>query len=134
MKTLLITFVTAGTLAAFGTARSTTVRNITHSEEQTMETHILKAAANNAFLALFRDYSDDGVRTYIDADHIQHNPFVPTGREARHPWCRARASSSGGRLAGGRAARAARSRTRGRHGHRPRANSYESVPQSERGT
>jgi len=42
----------------------------------------LKEAANNAFLALFRDYSEEGVRKYIDSNFIQHNPFVPTGRDA----------------------------------------------------
>jgi predicted SnoaL-like aldol condensation-catalyzing enzyme len=41
-----------------------------------------KEAANNAFLALFRDYSEEGVKKYIHADLIQHNPFVPTGRDA----------------------------------------------------
>jgi len=47
-----------------------------------METSHLKAAANAAFLALFRDYSEEGVRKYIHADIIQHNPHVPTGRDA----------------------------------------------------
>ncbi|HOE41758.1 MAG TPA: nuclear transport factor 2 family protein [Rhodoferax sp.] len=42
----------------------------------------MKDAANNAFLALFRDYSEEGVRKYIAADIIQHNPFVPIGRDA----------------------------------------------------
>lgn len=47
-----------------------------------MESKKLKEAANNAFLALFRDYSEEGVRKYIAPDIIQHNPFVPTGRDA----------------------------------------------------
>ncbi len=42
----------------------------------------LKKAANNAFLALFQDYSEDGVRRYIHPDLVQHNPSVPTGRDA----------------------------------------------------
>jgi predicted SnoaL-like aldol condensation-catalyzing enzyme len=42
----------------------------------------LKEAANNAFVALFTDYSEEGVRKYIAEDMIQHNPFVPTGRDA----------------------------------------------------
>ena len=46
------------------------------------ETEGLKAAANNAFLALFADYSEEGVRKYIAPDIVQHNPFVPTGRDA----------------------------------------------------
>ena len=47
-----------------------------------MDTNNLKQAADNAFLALFRDYSEEGVRQYIEADLVQHNPFVPTGRDA----------------------------------------------------
>ncbi|MEZ5697455.1 MAG: nuclear transport factor 2 family protein [Sphingomonadaceae bacterium] len=48
------------------------------------ETHAseLKSAALSAFQALFTDYSEEGVRTYIAADIVQHNPFVPTGRDA----------------------------------------------------
>ena len=42
----------------------------------------LKSAALSAFQALFTDYSEEGVRTYIAADIVQHNPFVPTGRDA----------------------------------------------------
>ncbi|MGJ3264306.1 MAG: nuclear transport factor 2 family protein [Salinarimonas sp.] len=42
----------------------------------------LKDAALSALQALFTDYSEEGVRTYIAEDIIQHNPFVPTGREA----------------------------------------------------
>ena len=33
-------------------------------------------------MALFKDYSEEGVRKYIAEDIIQHNPFVPTGRAA----------------------------------------------------
>jgi predicted SnoaL-like aldol condensation-catalyzing enzyme len=42
----------------------------------------LKSAALSAFQALFTDYSEEGVRTYIAEDIVQHNPFVPTGRDA----------------------------------------------------
>ena len=42
----------------------------------------LKSAALGAFQALFTDYDEEGVRTYIAADIVQHNPFVPTGRDA----------------------------------------------------
>lgn len=47
-----------------------------------METQQLKDAANKVFLALFKDFSEDGVRQHIAPDYIQHNPFVPTGRDA----------------------------------------------------
>lgn len=47
-----------------------------------MDTNNMKQAAENAFLALFRDYSEEGVRQYIAADMVQHNPSVPTGRDA----------------------------------------------------
>lgn len=46
------------------------------------ETQDLKAPALGAFQALFTDYSEEGVRKYIAEDIIQHNPFVPTGRDA----------------------------------------------------
>jgi len=42
----------------------------------------LKEIANNAFRALFVDFSEEGVRKYVAEDYIQHNPFVPTGRDA----------------------------------------------------
>lgn len=42
----------------------------------------LKEVANNTSFALFRDYSEDCVRKYVHPDIIQHNPFVPTGRDA----------------------------------------------------
>jgi len=78
MKDLLIALLTAGTLAACGTNQG----NLAPSKQQTSEKQNMKQAANNAFLALFRDYSEEGVRRYIDPDFIQHNPFVPTGRDA----------------------------------------------------
>ncbi|MEM9854966.1 MAG: nuclear transport factor 2 family protein [Pseudomonadota bacterium] len=42
----------------------------------------LKSAALGAFGALFDDHSEDGVRAYFAPDIVQHNPFVPTGRDA----------------------------------------------------
>ncbi len=42
----------------------------------------LKAPALAAFRALFTDFSAEGVAMYIAEDTIQHNPFVPTGRNA----------------------------------------------------
>ncbi len=82
MKTLLLTVLVAGTLAACGTHQTNATKTLTQSNEQAMETKKMKDAANNAFLALFRDYSEEGVRKYIAPDIIQHNPFVPTGRDA----------------------------------------------------
>ena len=41
-----------------------------------------KELAIGAFDALFRDYSEDGVRDVFAADIIQHNVRVPTGRDA----------------------------------------------------
>ena len=46
------------------------------------ESQGLKATANKAFMALFTDNSADGGRQYIAEDIIQHNPHVPTGRDA----------------------------------------------------
>lgn len=82
MKTILLALLVAGTLAACGTHQTKATKTVTQSKEKAMETQKMKDAANNAFLALFRDYSEEGVRKYIAADIIQHNPFVPTGRDA----------------------------------------------------
>ena len=41
-----------------------------------------KELAFGAFNALFRDYSEDGVRDVFAEDIIQHNVLVPTGRAA----------------------------------------------------
>ena len=41
-----------------------------------------KEISLNAFYALFRDYSEEGVKKYIHENLIQHNPSVPTGRAA----------------------------------------------------
>lgn len=35
-----------------------------------------------AFNALFKNYSEEGVKNVFTEDIIQHNPFVPTGRDA----------------------------------------------------
>lgn len=82
MKTSLITLVMAGLVTACGTHQANLSTNSTAPTAMTTQTPDLKAAANNAFLALFRDYSADGVRTFIAPDLIQHNPGVPTGRDA----------------------------------------------------
>ena len=44
--------------------------------------HTRLVTANNACLAVFRDYSEERVRKYIAPDIIQHKPFVSTGRNA----------------------------------------------------
>lgn len=82
MKNLILTCLMAGTLAACGTQQTNNPQALNQSKEKTMETKNMKDAANNAFLALFKDYSEEGVRRHIAADIIQHNPFVPTGRDA----------------------------------------------------
>ena len=82
MNTTLITVLTAGLLAAVGPLQAQSTSNRMPSTEHTAPKQTLKESANNAFLALFRDYSEDGVRRYIDQELIQHNPGVPTGREA----------------------------------------------------
>ncbi len=46
-----------------------------------INTEDLKEVANNAFLAIFRDYSADEVKKYIAPNFIQHNPTVPDGRD-----------------------------------------------------
>lgn len=82
VKKALLAVLVAGTLAACGTYPVGSTKTLHQTKEYAMETKALKDAANNAFLALFKDYSEEGVRTYIAPDIIQHNPFVPTGRDA----------------------------------------------------
>lgn len=41
-----------------------------------------KELAIGAFNALFKDYSEAGLREVFAPDIIQHNPYVPTGRDA----------------------------------------------------
>lgn len=40
-----------------------------------------------AFNALFKNYSEEGVKNVFTEDIIQHNPFVPTGRDALLGFC-----------------------------------------------
>jgi predicted SnoaL-like aldol condensation-catalyzing enzyme len=42
----------------------------------------LKEAALAALQAVFADHSEDGVRKHFAQGIVQHNPFVPTGRDA----------------------------------------------------
>jgi hypothetical protein len=65
-------------LASCGTNKTKSTSEI----KPTAKVENSKANANNAFLALFRDYSEEGVKKYIHEEFIPHNPFVPTGRDA----------------------------------------------------
>lgn len=47
-----------------------------------MDNNTMKEAAEQSLLAVCRDFSEDGVRQYIAPDIVQHNPRVPTGRDA----------------------------------------------------
>ena len=74
-----------GSLAMACAPKTTTVaaappQPITNPED-TM-TQAPKQLAIGAFNALFRDYSEDGVREVFAPDVIQHNIRVPTGRDA----------------------------------------------------
>jgi predicted SnoaL-like aldol condensation-catalyzing enzyme len=82
MRKLIIVFVLSGILASCGNNQTKSTSELNQSKEQTVKMENLKEAANNAFLALFRDYSEEGVKKYIHPNFIQHNPFVPTGRDA----------------------------------------------------
>jgi predicted SnoaL-like aldol condensation-catalyzing enzyme len=82
MKKVISVFVLTGILASSSIAQTKSTNEVNQSNKQTKETKNLKKAANNAFLALFRDYSEEGVKKYIHPNLIQHNPFVPTGRDA----------------------------------------------------
>jgi predicted SnoaL-like aldol condensation-catalyzing enzyme len=72
----------SGMLASCSVNKTKSTSDVNQSKEQKREKGNLKEAANNAFVALFTNYSEEGVRNYIAPDLIQHNPFVPTGRDA----------------------------------------------------
>ena len=59
---------------------SNTTSEVQEASEQNMEN--LKEIASKGFAAVFTDFSEEGVRAVIDSNYIQHNPFVPTGRDA----------------------------------------------------
>lgn len=82
MRKVISVFVLSGILASCGINKTTSTSDLNPSKEQTTGEAKLKEAANNAFLALFRDYSEEGAKKYIHPNLIQHNPFVPTGRDA----------------------------------------------------
>ncbi len=82
MRKVIIAFVLSGILTSCGTSQPKTTSGLNQSNKKTTKMTNSKEAANNAFLALFRDYSEEGVKKYIHADLIQHSPFVPTGRAA----------------------------------------------------
>lgn len=52
------------------------------SDKAKTMTRTPKELALGAFNALFRDYSEDGLRDVFAKDIIQHNVLVPTGRDA----------------------------------------------------
>lgn len=71
-----------GILASCSITQPKSISGLNQSKKQAIEMTDSKQAADNAFLALFKDYNEEGVKRYIHPDFIQHNPFVPTGRDA----------------------------------------------------
>lgn len=65
------------------TIAACSVKTTSYDEKETMVTthENLKAVAEKAQAAFFKEYCEEGVRKYFKADYIQHNPHVPTGIE-----------------------------------------------------
>jgi len=82
MRKVINAIVLSGILASSGMAQTKTSSEVNQSNKKIKKMTNSKENANNAFLALFKDYSEEGVKKYISSDFIQHNPFVPTGRDA----------------------------------------------------
>jgi len=82
MRKVINAIVLSGILASSGMAQTKTSSEVNQSNKKIKKMTNSKENANNAFLALFKDYSEEGVKKYISSDFIQHNPFVPTGQEA----------------------------------------------------
>lgn len=78
MKNVLLVFVLLGFFATGSISQTKAKSEFGHS----LKKENVKETANNAFLALFRDYSEEGVKKYFHPNYIQHNPNVPTGRDA----------------------------------------------------
>ncbi|MEH0152502.1 nuclear transport factor 2 family protein [Limibacter armeniacum] len=61
-----------------GSCNSSDDNNI---DSENMEKDNPKVIALKAQDAFFKDYSTEGVETYFAENYIQHNPYVPTGRQ-----------------------------------------------------
>ena len=87
MKHLTVLLALAGLFASCGTTPTPPANDATEPSATTINNEEMQDAvqpkelAINAFNALFRDYSEDGVKNVFAEDIIQHNPFVPTGRD-----------------------------------------------------
>jgi predicted SnoaL-like aldol condensation-catalyzing enzyme len=87
MRKALSVLLLSGILASCGMSQSKSTSEVNSINTATMSNQETKSAiptemAINAFNALFRDYSEEGVKEVFAEDIIQHNPFVPTGRDA----------------------------------------------------
>lgn len=86
MKTLfyLLTMTTIIALASCGNAseqsNSDSADSLAENSENPEEVEA-KEIVMNGMNAFFRDYSEEGIKTYYAEDYIQHNPNVPTGIE-----------------------------------------------------
>jgi|SRR6056297_450360 len=91
IRKVLAVLALSGIIASCGTAQTKTTSEVNLNNKKMTNKEIESSAeatkqpteqAIAAFNALFRDYSEDGVKNAFAEDIIQHNPFVPTGRDA----------------------------------------------------
>ncbi len=88
MKKVLTVLALTGILASCGVSQTKSTSEVNQSNNSEMNNKEIEDTlqptelAISAFNALFRDYSDEGLKDVFAEDIIQHNPFVPTGREA----------------------------------------------------
>ncbi len=82
MKQVLILLMLGGLSLTFVAMSNTETDDRTNEPPTGLEAMQPKELAIGAFNALFRDYSEQGVRQVFAEGIIQHNPYVPTGRDA----------------------------------------------------
>ena len=88
MRKVLAVLALTGILASCGVSQTKSTSEVNQSnnseinDKEIEDTLQPTELAISAFNALFRDYSEEGVKEVFAEDIIQHNPFVPTGREA----------------------------------------------------
>lgn len=83
MRHIILTMVSVGLLTSCNSIKqdSQTEKKKIITEQKGTKMKDLKTIAIQAQDAFFKNYSEEGVKTYFKTDYIQHNPNIPTGIE-----------------------------------------------------
>ncbi|WP_425075275.1 nuclear transport factor 2 family protein [Psychroserpens sp. S379A] len=77
-KAIILTSYLALVLSCKTETKTTEAKTVNTVNTETTMTD-LKTIVNNGQDAFFKNYSEEGIRTYFDENYIQHNPHTPTG-------------------------------------------------------